>query len=152
MASRYMHDPGKDHWEAVRWILRYIKGTVDVGLIFEKDIADKQECTGYVDFDYAEYFDKRRSTTGYIFTLFLAPVGWPCTLQSTVALSMTEVEYMALTEALKEAIWLQGLMDDLEIEQDFLLVHCDSVSAIYLAKNQVYHTRTKHIDFKYHFV
>jgi len=135
MASRYMHDPGKDHWEAVRWTLRYIKGTIDVGLIFEKDIADKQECTGYVDFDYAEDFDKRRSTTGYIFTLSLAPVGWRSTLQSTVALSMTEVEYMTLTEALKEAIWLQGLMDDLGIEQDFLLVHCDNMSAIYLAKN-----------------
>ena len=59
---------------------------------------------------------------------------------------------MALTEAVKEAIWLQGLMDDLGIKQDFLRVHCDSMTAIYLAKNQVYHARTKHIDVKYHFV
>ena len=65
---------------------------------------------------------------------------------------MTEAEYMTLTETVKEAIWLQGLMDDLWIEQDFLRVHCDSMSAIYLAKNQVYHERTKHIDVKYHFV
>ena len=57
-----------------------------------------------------------------------------------------------MAEAVKEAIWLQGLMDDLGINQDVLKVHCDSMSAIYLAKNQVYHARTKHIDVKYHFV
>ena len=51
MISRYMHDPGRGHWEVVRWILWYIKGTVDVGLIFEKDVAGKQERTGYVDSD-----------------------------------------------------------------------------------------------------
>ena len=53
MVSRHMHDAGKGHWEAVRWILWYIKGTIDVGLVFEKDEHDKQECTGYVDLDYA---------------------------------------------------------------------------------------------------
>ena len=59
---------------------------------------------------------------------------------------------MAMMEAMKEAIWLQGLMDDLGIWQDFLRLRCDSMSAIYLAKNQVYHARTKHIDVRYHFV
>jgi len=57
-------------------------------------------------------------------------------------LSTTEAEYMAMTEAMKEAIWLQGLLDDLGIEQDLLKINCDSMSAIYLAKNQVYHART----------
>jgi len=65
---------------------------------------------------------------------------------------MTDTEYMALTEAVKEAIWLQGLMDDLRIEQGFLKVHCDSMSAIYLAKNQVYHERMKQINVRYYFV
>jgi len=64
----------------------------------------------------------------------------------------TEAEYMTLTETAKEAIWVQGLMDDLGIEQEFLRIHCNSMSVIYLAKNQVYHVRTKHIDVKYHFV
>ena len=59
---------------------------------------------------------------------------------------------MALTEAVKEAIWLQGLMDDLGMEQDYFRVHCDNMSAIYLAKNQVYHARTKHVDVKYIFL
>jgi len=69
MISRYMHDPDRDHWEVVRWILRYIKGTVDVVLVFEKNIGDKQECRGYVNSDYIRDLDKHRSTTGYVFTL-----------------------------------------------------------------------------------
>jgi len=151
MVFRYMYDPGRGDWEAVRQILQYIKGSVDVGLIFENDVGGKQKCTCYVDSDYAGDLDKRQFTTGYVFTFSQATMSWRYTLQFTVAMSMTEVEYMALTEAVKEAIWLQDLMDDLRIEQDFLRVHCDRMSAIYLAKNQVYHARTKHIDVKYHF-
>jgi len=64
MVSRYMHDPGKVHWEAVKWILRYIKGTIDVGLVFEKDTRGKQECIRYVNFDYAGNLDKRRLQQG----------------------------------------------------------------------------------------
>ena len=152
VGSRYMHDPGKEHWQAVKWILRYILKTEDVGLIFEQDKLGGQYVVGYCDSDYAGDLDKRRSTTGYVFTLAKAPVSWKSTLQSTVALSTTEAEYMAVTEAVKEAIWLQGLLGDLGIEQKHVKVHCDSQSAIHLAKNQVYHARTKHIDVRYHFV
>ena len=67
------------------------------------------------------------------------------------SLSTTEAEYMAMTEAMKEAIQLQGLLDDLGIDQDLLKINCDSMSAIYLAKNQVYHAWTKHIDVRFHF-
>jgi len=59
---------------------------------------------------------------------------------------------MVITEAIKEAIWLQGLLDDLRIEYDLFKINCDSMSAIYLAKNQLYHERTKHIDVRFHFV
>ncbi|GMI78960.1 cysteine-rich RLK (RECEPTOR-like protein kinase) 8 [Hibiscus trionum] len=80
------------------------------------------------------------------------PVSWRSTLQSTVALSTTEAEYMAVAEAVKEAIWLNGLLEDLGVVQNHISLYCDSQSAIYLAKNQVYHSRTKHIDVRYHFV
>ena len=149
IVSRYMHDPGKEHWQAVKWILRYILNTVDVGLTFQQD---DQLIVGYCDSDYASDLDKRRSTTGYIFTYANAPVSWKSTLQSTVALSTTEAEYMAVTEAVKEAIWLQGLLGELGVQQEHVKVYCDSQSAIHLAKNQVYHARTKHIDVRYHFV
>ena len=120
MISRYMHDPGKGHWEAVKWVLRYIKGTIDVGLVFEKDSTGKQECIRYVDSDYVGDLDKCRSTIGYVFTLSQAPVSWRSILLSTVALSTIEAEYMAMTESMKEAIWLQELLDDLRIDQNLL--------------------------------
>jgi len=116
-------------------------------LVFEKDSTGKQECIKY----YAGDLDKRRSTTRYVFTLVKVPVSWRSILQFTVALSTTQVEYMAMTEAMKEAIWLQGI-DDLKIDWDLLKINCGSISAIYLAKNQVYHARTKHIDIRFHFV
>ena len=83
---------------------------------FENDVGGKQECTGYLDSDNAADLDKRRSTTRYVFTLSKALVSWCCTLKSTVTLSMTEAKYMALAEAVKEAICPQGLMDDLGIK------------------------------------
>ena len=89
---------------------------------------------------------------GYVFTLSQAPVSWRSILQSTVALSTMEAEYMAMTEAMKEAIWLQGLLDDLGIDQDLLKINCDSMSIIYLAKNQIYHERMKHIDVRFYFI
>ncbi|KAK9200145.1 hypothetical protein WN944_015341 [Citrus x changshan-huyou] len=152
IVSRYMHNPGKGHWQAVKWILRYIQKTVDVGLLFERDDTLGQGVIGYVDSDYAGDLDKRRSTTGYVFTFAGGPISWKSTLQSTVALSTTEAEYMAITEAVKEAIWLQGLLENLGLAQEHINVYCDSQSAIHLTKNQVYHARTKHIDVRFHFV
>ena len=87
-----------------------------------------------------------------MFTLTKASMSWRSTLQSTVAFSTTEVEYMVVTEAIKEAIWLHGLVEDLGIYQEHASVFCDSQSAIYVAKNQVHHSRTKHIDVRFHFV
>ncbi|XP_070016936.1 secreted RxLR effector protein 161-like [Nicotiana sylvestris] len=148
--SRYMHNPRKEHWQAVKWILRYIHNTVNVGLVFEEE--GNQSVIGYCDSDFAGDLDKRRSTTGYVFSFVKAPISWKSTLQSTVVLSTTEAEYMAITEVVKEAIWLQGLLKELGVEQKSIIIFCDSQSAIQLAKNQVYHARTKHIDVRYHFV
>lgn len=88
----------------------------------------------------------------YVFTLAGGHVCCRSILQSTVALSTTEAEYMAMTEAFKEAIWLQGLLDDLGVVRNQLDVHCDSMSVIHLAKNQVHHARTKHINVCYRFI
>ena len=105
---------------------------------------------GYVDSDYAGDMDDRRSTTGYIFTLIGGPICWKFTVQSIVALFITEVEYMAVAETAKEALWLTGLVKELGIEQGGVQLHCDSQSAIYSTKNQVYHVRIKHNDVRFH--
>ena len=68
------------HWETVKWVLRYIKGTIDVELVFERDSIGKQECIEYVDSDYAGDLDKRRFTMGYVFTLSQALISWRSTL------------------------------------------------------------------------
>ena len=78
------------------------------------------------------------------------PICWKSTLQDEVALSTTKAEYMAMTEAGKEDIWLSGLVNELGFKQDSMVLHCDSQSAIHLAKNQVYHAKTKHIVVCYH--
>ena len=150
VVSRFMSQPGKKHWQAVKRIFRYLKGTSDLGLIYRGDI----QClvTGYSDSDYAGDVDSRRSMTGYVFTLGGSVVSWKATLQPTVSLSTTEAEYMALTEAAKEGIWLKGLVSDLGLCHDQAIVYCDSLSAICLAKDQVHHERTKHIDVRYHFL
>ena len=105
---------------------------------------------GYVDADYAGEVDDKRSTTGYVFTLSGGPICWKSTLQSIVAMSTTEAEYMAIAEASKEALWLKGLVKELGLNQGGVQIHCDSQNAIYLAKNRVYHARTKHIDIRFH--
>ena len=79
VVSRYRHDPGKGHWQAVKWVLRYLLKTVDVGLVFERDDTCDQYSVGFVDSDCASDLDKRQSTTGYVFTLSGALLSWKST-------------------------------------------------------------------------
>ncbi|KAE8694724.1 hypothetical protein F3Y22_tig00110777pilonHSYRG00394 [Hibiscus syriacus] len=146
---KYMSKPGKQHWEAVKWIFQYLKGTVGHGIGFGSQ-RDNHLVVGYVDSDYEGDLDNRRPTTGYVFTLGGGPICWKSTIQSVVALSKTEAEYMAAAEAAKEALWLTGLVKELGVQQGGVQLFCDNQSTIHLAKNQVYHARTKHIDVHFH--
>ena len=96
--------------------------------------------------------DSKRSTTGYVFTMVGTTVSWISKLQQVVALSTTEAEYVATTEASKEMIWLQRFMEELGKKQENSRLYSDSQSAIHLAKNSVFHSRTKHIELKYDFI
>ena len=149
VVSRFMANPGEEHWRAVKWVLRYLRGTSDHCISFD---GHEGTVCGYVDVDYAGDLDKRRSTTGYVFTLAGGVISWMSKLQETVALSTTEAEYIAASDACKEAIWLKGLLDEIGRTQEKVNVFCDSQSAIHLATNPAYHSKTKHIDVRYHFV
>nr|AAM08562.1 Putative retroelement [Oryza sativa Japonica Group]AAM10749.1 Putative retroelement [Oryza sativa Japonica Group] len=107
---------------------------------------------GYVDSDFAGDLDRRRSLTGYVFTIGGCAVSWKASLQATVALSTTKAEYMAISEACKEAIWLRGLYTELCGVTSCINIFCDSQSAICLTKDQMFHERTKYIDVRYHFI
>ncbi|PON98661.1 hypothetical protein TorRG33x02_055610 [Trema orientale] len=110
VVSRYMSNLEKQYWEAVKWILRYLRGTSNMVLCFRKSNLGLQ---GYVDADMASDVDGRKSTTGYVFILGGTAVRWVSKLQKIVALSTTETEYVAVTEASKELIWLQSFLEEL---------------------------------------
>jgi len=96
--------------------------------------------------------DRRRSISGMTFTVGGNVVSWKSGLQKVVALSTTEAEYISLTEAAKEAMWFQGFVRELGFKQGAVKIHCDSQSAIALAKNAVFHEKTKHMAIKYNFI
>ncbi|KAE8734317.1 putative wall-associated receptor kinase-like 11 [Hibiscus syriacus] len=135
--------------EAVKWILRYLRGTTNKAFCFK---GGDTILTGYVDVDLAENVDIRRSTTGYGYTLGGTTVSWVSQLQKIVTLSTTEAEYVAVTEASKETVWLQSFLEELGKKQENNVLYCDSQSAIHLAKNPSFHSRKKHIQLRYHFI
>ncbi|KAL0298359.1 UNVERIFIED_CONTAM: Retrovirus-related Pol polyprotein from transposon TNT 1-94 [Sesamum radiatum] len=107
--SRFMSNPGTTHWEALKWLFRYLNGSNNSGIKFSK-CSEGVKLMGYVDSNYANDRDSRRSTTSYVFTLCGACISWKSQLQNIVALSTTEAEYIAITEAFKEALWLEGFV------------------------------------------
>ena len=147
VVSRLMSNPGKEHWNAVKWILRYLKGTSSMCLRFG---SSKPQLDGFTDSYKSADVDTTRSTSGYVMTYAGGAVSWQSRLQKTVALSSTEAEYMAALEAGKEILWMKDFIGELGIQQDEYRLYCDSQSAIHLAKNVAYHSRTKHIQRRYH--
>jgi len=101
-----MHNPGKANWEAVKWILCYLKGSPNLRLVFDQHRANLGGAVGYVDVDYGGDLDRRRSLSAYIFTLCGSTISWYSSLQAIAALSTIEAEYIAATEGMKEVIWL----------------------------------------------
>lgn len=151
LLSRYMHKPKKSHAVALKQVLRFLKGSTGYGLTFKR--AKKTELVGYCDSSHNIDEDDGRSTTGHIFYLNDCPITWCSQKQETVALSSCEAEFMAATEAAKQAIWLQDLLGKvLGRETDRVKVCVDNKSAIALTKNPVFHGRSKHIHKRYHFI
>ncbi|CAJ2658330.1 unnamed protein product [Trifolium pratense] len=149
VVSRFLSNPGKDHWQAVKWILRYLRGTSKVCLCFG---GGDPVLDGYTDADMAGDLDCRKSTSGYMMTFAEAAVSWQSRLQKCVALSTTEAEYIAATEAAKELLWMKKFLQELGIEQEKFMLFCDSQSAIHLGKNPTFHSRSKHIEVRYHWI
>jgi hypothetical protein len=116
VVSRFMSKPDKEHWKVMQWILHYLRGTNTYGWIFDQRAVNPGQVVGYSDSNFARDLDYRCSITGYVFQLCGSRISWKATLKHTVALSTIEVEFMSLTEAVEEAIWLHGFLGDLVIE------------------------------------
>lgn len=149
--ARFCAEPTKQHWMAVKRIMRYLNGTLELGMLYSE--AEKKECVGYSDADWAGDLNDRKSTSGYIFQMSGAAISWRSKKQTCVALSTAESEYMALASAAQEAIWMRQLLSDIKSKPTgATLIFEDNQSAICMTKNPQFHGRAKHIDIKYHFV
>ena len=146
LAGRYQSNPGVDHWTAVKNILKYLKRTKDMFLVYggDKELVVK----GYIDASFDTDPDDSKSQTGYIFTLNGGAVSWCSSKLSIVAGSTCEAEYIAASEAANEGVWMKEFISDLGVIPSAsgpIKIFCDNTGAIVLAKESRFHKRTKHI-------
>ena len=162
--SRFCERPKWKHWIAVKRVFRYVNGTAKMGLCFggrksEKlefyDKLNKSDVFGYSDSDHAGDVSDRKSTNGYVFMMAGSAISWASKKQNIVTTSSCEAEYVGLTMACKEAIWVRRLLGDINIKTDLtggITLLSDSESAMKLANNESINRRNKHIDIAFHFV
>lgn len=152
MVSRFMERPTTLHLNAAKRILRYVKGTLEYGLVYTRKSGNNL-LTGYSDSDMGGSIDDRKSTGGMVFYMNENLITWVSQKQRCVALSTCEAEFMAATAAACQAVWLRKLLGQLTGNYvGSVVLYIDNRSAIDLAKNPVFHGRSKHIDIRYHFV
>jgi hypothetical protein len=150
-ACLYMHDPRAAHLAHVKRILRYLKGTLDHGLLINS--SPPRSLTDYSDADWTGCPDTRRSTSGFCVYLGDNVVSWSSKRHVTVSKSSVEAEYRAAAHVVAEAVWLRQLLAKLHRPlQRATIVYCDNISTVYMAANPVQHRRTKHIEIDIHFV
>ena len=133
----------------MKWILRYLRGTSKTFLCFG---IEKPVLVGCTDTDMVGDVDSRKFTSGYLITFSGGTVSWQSMLQKCVALSTTKAEYIAITKASKELLWMKKFLQELGLQQERYLLYCDSQSAIHLRKNPTFHSKSKHIDMRYHWI
>ncbi|XP_038982127.1 uncharacterized mitochondrial protein AtMg00810-like [Phoenix dactylifera] len=147
---QFMHSPKISHFQLLKRVLRYIKGTLHHSLHFQ---SGPLVLSAFCDSDWAGDSIDRRSTSGFCIFLGSNLISWCAKKQPTVARSSTKAEYRALALTASELIWLRRLLRELGISIDTPTeIYCDNISAIALASNPVFHARTKHIEVDYHFI
>jgi hypothetical protein len=143
-----MLNPGQAHWQAAKLVLRYLKPTKDVPLTLGGDLM----LCAYSDTDFAGDWDDRKSTGVYVFLIGTGTVSWSAKKQKVTALSTLEAEYMAMSQAAREATWMLRMLKELGTNVQFVKIFADNQGAIALTKNPVFHNRSKHIDVQYHYI
>jgi hypothetical protein len=147
----HMHDPREPHLAALKRILRYLRGTLHMGLLIRP--SAQRDLIVYSYADWAGCPDTLKSTSGYAVFLGDSLISWSSKRQNTVSRSSAEAEYRAVANAVAEATWLRQLLTELHTPlRKTTLVYCDNISAIYMSSNPVQHQRTKHVEIDLHFV
>lgn len=150
IVSRFMSSPLPCHVTAVKRIFKYLNATSAHGLTYSKDMGYK--VVGFCDADYANCPVDRRSVGAYTFLCAGSAVSWSSKKQTCIATSTTDAEYMALSQAAREASWLSRLAAELQIDIGIITISCDNSGAVALSSNPAIHQRTKHIDVIHHYV
>jgi len=153
LISRYMEKPTNLHIQAIKRILRYVKGSVNLGIYYKREAASDERLMAYSDNDYAGDQDDLRSISGYVFMLSEGAVAWSSKKQPVVSLSTTRAEFISAAHYACQAVWMRRVLEMLDCKQGtHTIIHCDNMSTIKLAKNLVMHGRSKHIDVRFHFL
>lgn len=147
--SRFNDKHDNTHWTGVKRIMRYIKATYNYRIGYRR--GSGEPINGYVDADWANERDECRSYSGYVFKMAEGAISWSCKRQTSVAVSSTEAEYVAMAHAAKEAIWLVRFMRQFE-ELKSINIRCDNQSAMVMAGREAFSPRAKHIDVSHHFI
>ncbi|GJZ79161.1 retrovirus-related pol polyprotein from transposon TNT 1-94 [Tanacetum coccineum] len=150
MCARYQSKPTKKHLEAVKRVFRYLQGSINMGLWYPKDTA--MALTAYADADHAGCQDTRRSTSGSAQFLGDKLVSWSSKKQTSMSISSTEAEYIAMSGCCAQILWMRSQLSDYGFAYNHIPLYCDNKSAIALCCNNVQHSRSKHIDIRHHFI
>ena len=151
LLARFQANPGVEHWNGLMHVIGYIKNTLDYGLTYSRDSDLSPHA--FVDADYGGCRDTCRSTSGYVFLMAGGPVAWSSKHQATVALSMVEAEYVAMSRCAQQMIWMQNWLSEVEVEYSVPgLIRGDNRGAIALTKNTRDHGKVKHIDIWHHYI
>ena len=152
--AAYTANPSLQHVTALKWILQYLAGTKNFGITYSKtaDNPDNNIFHGFANAAFTNH-DDHKSTSGYIFLAAGGAITWKSKKQMTIALSSTQAKYVALSEAVHKACWLWSLFDELRYPQEHpTLIKGDNNSSILMAKNQQFHSCSKHITIWWHWV
>ena len=151
--ARFNSNPGPTHWKAVKHVFRYLKGTLDLKLVYKPDNTTTEMFTSYSDSDHGGSKDTGKSTGGYLIKMVTGAVSWSSKLQPIVALSTTEAEYVAAVEAGKEIVWMRNILSEFGYKfTSPSTLNLDNQSTISVSKNPEHHGRMKHLDLHFYWL
>lgn len=150
VCARFQADPRESHLQAVKRIIRYLSGTINLGLWYPCDSSF--DLNGFSDADFAACRVDRKSTSGTCQFLGSRLISWASRKQASVSTSTTEAEYIAAGSCCTQILWMKQQLADYDIKVTKCPIYCDNTSAISVSQNPVMHSKTKHIDIRYHFL
>ncbi|XP_050877325.1 secreted RxLR effector protein 161-like [Lathyrus oleraceus] len=148
--ARFQSDLRESHLTTVKRILRYVKGTPNLGLMYKK--TSEYRLSGYYDADYAgDRLERKRTSRNYQF-LGGNLISWAGKRQSTITLSTAEAKYISASLCCTQMLWIKNQLEDFQIYESNIPTFCDNTIAICLSKNPILNSRENHIEIKHHFI